>query len=74
VTAYANDPRVVANDDGTFTIPNEDCDWLVEPVDGGYIAATLFGAIKEPGDRYNQRARVFDTADEAIAAVIGVPQ
>lgn len=76
MSAYANDPRVVDNQNSTFTIPGPvSGDWTIEPYGNGHIAVSAIGGpIKDPGDRYNQRPQLFASADDAIAAVIGEPQ
>lgn len=71
---YGNDPRVRANDDGSFTLPGPiDGDWQIRNVGHGWAAEGVDQALTDPGDRYNRRLQVFDTADEAIAAIIGEP-
>lgn len=76
MSAYTNDPRVVANPDGTYTLPDPvSGNWTIEPYGDGHIAISAVGGpIKDPGDRYNQRPQIYGSADNAIAAVIGEPQ
>lgn len=75
MSTYANDPRVVENGDGTYSVSDPASgDWLIGPVDGGYIAGSLFGAVTDPSNPYSQRAKVFPDADDAIRAAIGGPQ
>jgi hypothetical protein len=75
---YDNDRRVVQNGDGTYTIPNPgdpQGDYQVERgTFGGWVVWNDDHYITDPGDRYNQRHQVWDTADEAITFIIGGPQ
>jgi hypothetical protein len=82
MSKYANDPRVVLHADGTATIPaspgyKHEGDWLVEHTPGGFVVRNDGGDqgyATDGGDRYNQRPKVFDTADEAVFHVIGDPE
>lgn len=78
---YGSDSRVEVHGDGTATIfPAEGYEsegsWEIEHGGGGFTVRNTGdqGMMTDPGDRYNQRPRVFDTADETIRAVIGDPQ
>jgi len=76
-SAYTDDPRVVDNSDGTFTLPNpgdHQGDWQIMPAtSGGYVVRNDDHTVTCEGDRYNQRAKLFDTADEAIGWLAGEP-
>jgi hypothetical protein len=81
VSKYFSDPGVVLHDDGTATIPDlpggTTGAWLVEHSGhGGFVLRNGGdqGYVTDEGDRYNQRRKVFDTRDDAIAYVIGDPQ
>jgi hypothetical protein len=84
VSKYSNDPRVVLHDDGSAVLPDpgdyngpRSGDWHVEQTKhGGYTLRNQGGDqhyVTDEGDRYSRRPKVFDSADEAIAHVIGDP-
>ena len=69
MNAYDNDPRVTAHDDGTYTVtccPGEG------PV--GAVSPGLFGGFLAVVGDDESSGLGFDTADEAIASLIGAPQ
>ncbi len=67
VSVYANDSRVTANTDGTFTVDDNGTLRHVCPAAfGGWVAHSV-GV--DDGDGLG-----FDTADEATRSPIGVPQ
>jgi hypothetical protein len=82
-SGYINDDRVVLHNDGTATLPDlpggTDGDWRVEhATHGGFVLRNDErggqGYVTGEGDRYNQRPKVFDSRDDAIAYVIGEPR
>jgi hypothetical protein len=84
VSRYTGDSRVILGDDGTAVLPDpanydgpRSGDWHVETTEhGGYTLRNQGGDqgyVTDEGDRYHQRPKVFDTADDAIAHVIGDP-
>lgn len=78
---YDTDSRVEVRGDGTAVIHaaegyESEGAWEIERLHDGFTVRNTGdqGIMTDPGDRYNQRPRVFATADEAIHAVIGDPQ
>ncbi len=71
---YRGDPRVVAELDGSFRIPDGVAgDWWVRPSGDGWVAGNEMGGVLT-GDRYDRRPRVFGSSDEALRAIVGLPQ
>lgn len=75
MSRYSNDPRVVFNDDGTATIPDQPTNgdwtvresgdsWIAENPEQGFLHSTI-------NADYPER---FRTRDQAIFAIVGEPQ